>query len=216
MKTIIVSLAIIFCGLNSCSYKQPETVIKKDSVEEMSIKKDTAVTVKKEILTRNGNHFIIIESKPSNSVSNYMITGRGFLNSSDTIKFPFKNPMSATLLTDLDKNGLEELYIITKAAGNPSFVDLIAVAVNPDNSFNEIKVEQIRASDVNKDEIFYGYMGFDSIYISGNKIVREFPVYKSSNTDEEKNKEIKKVFYQLKIYDKFNELVISDSESVNK
>lgn len=216
MKIILISLVVIMSGFVSCSNKQPETVIKKDSIEKMTIKNDTAVTVRKEITTGNGNQLIIIESKPSISVSNYMITGTGFKNSFDTINFPFKNPMSATLLADLDKNGFDELYIITKASGSQTFVDMFAVATNPDNSFNEIKIEQISTEDVNKNGKFYGYMGFDSIYISDNKIIREFPVYKSSNFESDETKEMRRVFYQLKPYDKFNELVISDFENVNK
>jgi len=216
MKIILISIVVIIVGFISCSDKQQETVIKNDSVEKMTIKNDTAVTVRKEITTENGNQFIIIESKPSISVSNYMIAGKGFKNSADTLKFPLKNPMSAALLADLDKNGFEELYIITKSAGSQTFVDMFAIASNPDSSFNEIKIEQINAEDVNdKNGKFHGYMGFDSIYISDNRIIREFPVFQSSDLSEE-TREMRRIFYQLKPYDKFNELVISGLEKVNK
>lgn len=183
MKKLLVSIFMFSFLIMSCKDKQSETVVKKDSTEKMTVKRDTAVTVKKEITTGTGKKLVIIESKPSFSISDYMITGSGFENSNDTIKYSLKNPMSTALLADLDKNGFDEVYIITKSAAAGYLEDILAVASINDKTFREVNVQQFTAKDAEKNGKFSGYLGHDSIYISDKKIIREFPVYESSNAN---------------------------------
>lgn len=180
MKKIFLSILFTAVLSISCSQKKPETIVSKDSVEIMTVKKDTAITVKKEFTTRSGRKLVIIETKPSISISNYSIYGIGF-KTSDTIKYNLKNPMTTAYLTDLDKNGFEELYIVTKAAGPGFFLDLLGVASYEDSTFREILIPEITDEEIQKNRKFSGYLGNDSIYIMDNKIVRLFPVYESSD-----------------------------------
>ncbi|MBK8549913.1 MAG: hypothetical protein IPL53_02190 [Ignavibacteria bacterium] len=214
MKILFIKLLLPALLLfSSCGEKkQPETVVKKDSTENMTIKNDTAVTVKKEMKTTTGKIFTIIETKPSYSVSNFIVTGAGFANSSDTIKFQNENPMTTAMLSDLDKNGFEELYILTKAAGSGSYMDIMAIASFNDKSFGEITVQEIADKDVEKGGMFEGYMGHDSIYISDNKLVREFPVYKSSDANSNPTGGRRKIFYTLKPGEASYQLVITGKE----
>jgi PBP1b-binding outer membrane lipoprotein LpoB len=215
MKKLII--AIFFSGMiiAGCSERKPETVVKKDSTEKMTIKKDTSVTVKKEMKTKTGKEFVIIETKPSYSISDYTITGVGFTNTNDTIRYSLKNPMTTAMLADLDNNGFEELYILTKATGSGSFADILGVASNNDKSFGEINVQEITDKDDEKGEMFSGYMGHDSVYISGNKLIREFPVYKSSGeTNVNPTGGRRKIIYTLKPGETSYQLVISGKEDM--
>jgi len=214
MKKLFAPLLLATSLVISCSDRKPETVVKKDSVEKMTVKKDTAVTIKKELTTKTGKMFVIIETKPTISVSDYMITGNGFKNSKDTIKYPLNNPMSTALLADLDKNGFDEVYIITKATGSGSFEDVLAIASYNDSTFGEIDVQKMTAEDVEKNEKFAGYMGHDSIYITDNKLVREFPVYKTSDANSSPTGGRRKILYALKPGKASYELVITDVESL--
>lgn len=211
MKKLFITLLLpVLLLLSSCGEKkQPETVVKKDSTEKMTIKNDTAVTVKKEMKTTTGKVFTIIETKPSYSVSNYMVTGAGFSNSADTIKFQNKNPMVTAMLADLDKNGFEELYILTKSTGSGSFMDIMGIASFNDKSFGEITVQEITDKDVEKGGMFAGYMGHDSIYIADNNLVREFPVYKTSDANSDPTGGRRKIFYTLKPGEASYQLVIT-------
>ena len=87
MIKIIILFFVLSLALISCGEKKPEIVVKKDSVE-MIVKEDTTLIVYKEHETRSGKKFIIVESKPTESVSNYYVTGSGFSNSNDTLAFP--------------------------------------------------------------------------------------------------------------------------------
>lgn len=197
MKNLLITTLMICLIFVSCNEKKPETLIKKDSAESMTIKTDTAETIKKELKTATGKVFTIIETKPAYSLSNYMITGEGFENSNDTLKFVNKNPMTATLLSDLNGDGFEELYIITKATGDERFLDILAFTSRKDNTFNEIFVEPIISEDVREGNMFDGYMGHDSIYIDGINLIREFPVYETSTYEEDKNQMRRKIIYSL-------------------
>lgn len=214
MRKTLIALFLTITVISSCSDKKPETVVKKDSTEKVTIKKDTSVTVKKEITTKTGKQFVIIESKPASSVSDYMVTGTGFENSNDTIKFSMKNPMATTFLADLDKNGFEEVYIITQATGSGSFEDIIGIASYDDKTFGEINVPDISAEDFEKNGKFAGYLGHDSIYISDTNLIREFPVYKSNDQNSDPTGGRRKVIYALKPGKASYELVITDVESL--
>jgi len=214
MKKLFISFFLIIISIISCSDKKPETVVKKDSTEKMTVKKDTSFTIRKEITTKTGKKFVIIETKPTNSVSDYMIAGGGFENSQDTIRYSLKNPMSTAMLADLDKNGFDEVYIITKATGSGSFEDILAVTSFEDKTFGEINVQEITAEDMEKDGKFAGYMGHDSIYITDNRLVREFPVYKTSDVNSAPTGGRRKIIYSLKPGKASYEFVITDVENI--
>ncbi|MEO8446703.1 MAG: hypothetical protein ABI528_04365 [bacterium] len=178
-KLSVILLLILF--ISSCSKDKPETVIKDNSKEKMTIKKDTTVTIKKELITKNGKTFTIIESKPTISVSNYFITGTGFKNSSDTITFSLLDPMANAVLADLDNNGFEEMYIITKSTGDEAFVNVMGVVSDMDERIAEIKVQQDSTEIFNKGDNFNGYLGRDSVFFDRSHLYKIYPVFKSSD-----------------------------------
>lgn len=217
MKTIITILLLASPLLiSSCVEKKPETVVKKDSSQTMTVKKDTSLVVKKEMKTNTGKVFTIYETKPSYSISNFFVSGQGFENYSDTIKFQNENPMVNALVTDLDKDGFDELYILTKATGSGSFMDIIGIASNKDKSYGEINVQEITAEDIEKNEKFAGYQGHDSVYISDNVLVREFPVYKAGDSNADPTGGRRKITYALKPGEASYQLVITGEEAVIK
>jgi len=205
----VFSLIFISCG----EEKKPEILVKKDSVE-MIVKEDTTLIVYKEHETKTGKKFIIIESKPTESVSNYYVTGSGFNNFKDTLSFPLKNPMHNSLIADIDGDGFEELYIITKSTGSESFLNIFGAASNGDTALAEIKAFDTSTEEYQKDENLAGYLGNDSIYFSGKNIIREFPVYKSSDLAEDNTKGKKRITYKLKKGDEFYELEISEVKDI--
>jgi len=212
MKQLIITILLMSIFIFSCKEKKPETVIKKDSTENMTIKKDSSFIIKKEMKTKTGKVFTVFENKPSYSISNYSVSGSGFENSKDTLQFQNKNPMVNALMADLDKNGYEEMYILTKSTGSGSFMDLLGVASDSDKTFSEINIPDISEKDIEKNEKFSGYMGHDSVYISDNKLIREFPVYKNSSTNIPAER--RKIIYMLKPEGRLYKLVITGAENI--
>lgn len=213
MIKIIILFFVFSLALISCGEKKPEIVVKKDSVE-MIVKEDTTLIVYKEHETRSGKKFIIVESKPTESVSNYYVTGSGFNNSNDTLAFPLKNPLHNSLLADIDNDGFQELYIITKSTGSESFLNIFGIASEGDTSLVEIKAHQTTSEEFQNNENMAGYLGNDSIYFTGKNIIREFPVYKSSDLAADNTKGKRRITYVLKKGDEFYELDISDVKDI--
>lgn len=213
MNRKLILLMLLFLNI-FCGKQTPEFVVKKDSVELMKMKKDTAVTVTKEFTMGKGKKFVIVETKPAISVSNYTISGVGFRNSEDTIKYPLKDPMSTVFKADLDKNGYNEIYIITKASGPGYFLDILGVTSMEDNTFSEIIINKITEEDTKRDNMFSGYMGNDTIYLTDERIIREFPVYKSSDYNNLPKGGRRKIIYLLTPSDKKYELVIAGVENI--
>ncbi|MDQ3019560.1 MAG: hypothetical protein M3R36_03175 [Bacteroidota bacterium] len=214
MKKLFIPVLLTGLLISACNEKKPETTIKKDSTEKMTIKKDTTLQIKKEMKTKSGKIFTINESKPAFTVSDYMISGTGFMNSSDTIKYSQKDPMTTAMLADLDKNGFEELYIITKTGDTEYFMNVIGVASPDDQSLKEIKIQEIAAADMENTGKFSGYKGMDSVYISGSNIIREFPVYKGGDSMSNPTGGKRKIIYTLKPAGDSYQLVITGSEDM--
>ncbi|MDZ4713689.1 MAG: hypothetical protein SGI89_15385 [bacterium] len=181
MKKLSAVILLLILFISGCNKDRPETVVKDNSKEKMTIKKDTTITVRKELITKNGKTFTIIESKPTITVSNYFVTGTGFKNSSDTITFSLLDPMLNALLADLDNNGFEELYIITKSTGDEAFVNVMGVVSDMDERIAEIKIQQDSSMIMNKGDEFNGYLGMDSVYFDRSHLYKEYPVFKSSD-----------------------------------
>lgn len=205
MKVLIISLCII---VSACSEKKPETKIteKKDTTKTQTIKKDTVVNKPSETneaslksyKTKTGKTFNVTEKKESASVSSYNISGTGFGNFSDTIKVTKKDPMVNAFTADLNNDGFEELYIITRSTGSGSNGGIIGVASNGDKNYNLINVQELKDKQLAQAGKFSGYMGHDSIYVSGGVLTREFPVYQQTDAMNNPTGGKRMVMYALK------------------
>jgi len=143
----------------------------------------------KEVKTSSGKTVVVSESHPKGqSLSDISVS---FLNDSTTkLSLTDKDPVGEILTGDLDKNGFDEVYIITITAGSGSYGTVHGFASNNDKSFSMIYFPETSENDL-KDGPMKGYAGHDVFKIEGQKLTRTFAV----STDK---KETKTVAYQLK------------------
>ncbi|MEO6694511.1 MAG: hypothetical protein ABIY50_12215 [Ignavibacteria bacterium] len=219
MKILILLLCFI---LTSCSEKKPEVRIteKKDSVKKQVSNKDTASieikTISKSLKTATGKNFKIDERKKSSSVSDYLISGIGFGTFSDTLKIENKDPLKNIFNADLDKDGFEEVYIITQATGSGSYENIIGVASDKDKSYRLINIQEIRDKDLQNTGQFSGYMGRDSIYVSDGVLTREFPVYLKTDAMSDPSGGKRLILYALKSSGNAYEMIVVNSIYMKK
>ncbi len=91
-----------------------------------------------EMKSKTGKVYKITEYISEDSVSHdYTIRGIGFKNSNDSIEITKQFPIFNTLFADLDSNGFEELYLITKT-GKSGFIKILGIASYNDSVFKEI------------------------------------------------------------------------------
>ena len=179
MKTIVSLLVYIslFC---SCQEKKTSNeIIPAENINQPFINKesDESKSIVKEILTATGKSFKVEQWKHSASLSRLTITTKGFTNTQEVFEIKDTDPLSRIFTLDLDKNGFEELYIITKSTGSGSYERIMGFASNNDRSVTPVYVPKMTEKDLESEGDFTGYMGHDSIYVANKQLYRKFPVY---------------------------------------
>jgi len=128
-----------------------------------------------EYVTRSGKSLHIEETHPQGqSLSDIHLNSSGFDHNLSEA-FEDRDPIKSVYIGDLDDNGFDEFYIITVSSGSGSYGSIIALASNRDKSLSMIHFPTVRSGD----ERFAGYMGHDNFHISGNKLIRSFPIFLS-------------------------------------
>ena len=148
--------------------------------------------------TKTGKTFIVSEEKTSASISNISVITEGFTEVNDTIYLEESDPISKVSTTDLNKDGFDEIFIITESAGSGSYATIYGFSSNRDKSVSSIIIPEISQSDLAEGAVFNGYMGHDSIYVSKNKLFRKFPIYKEGDENCCPSGGVKKIQYVLK------------------
>lgn len=152
-----------------------------------------ADSIVREHLTRSGRSIVIQESHPvGQSLSEISIESKGFEHDFSEV-FSDQDPISSVLVADLDGNGFDEFYIVTVSSGSGSYGAVLGLASNKDKSLSTIQFPEIREGD----EVFAGYMGHDTFTISDGTLLRSFPLYRPSDTNEGPTGGTRKVRYGL-------------------
>jgi hypothetical protein len=155
---------------------------------------DSAWTLK----TATGKSILIRESHPDGlSLSRIEIVAADFRDNNSFV-LDSCDPLLRTELTDLDNDGFNELFLITKSAGSGSSGTIYGFGSENDNRF--VKIGMMAASEKEYQEggELEGYMGHDKYYFEKGFLIREFPVYKNSDSNAIPTGGTKKVFYQYK------------------
>jgi len=191
---IAVAMSVSMVGLISCSdtksdsYKDPKTYH-----------------------TKTGKTIIISETHPAGqSLSTIEISTKGFEHNYPEV-YEDRDPISDVFVADLDGNGFDEIYIITRSAGSGSYGTVLGFASNKDKSLSMINFPQIQENDEN----FKGYMGHDTFKIEDRKLVRIFPIYNEGDTNQHPTGGTRKLVYGLYPGEAMWQLKVDKSETLN-
>ena len=113
------------------------------------------------------------KEKLSESISRITIQGSGFPNSHEIFTLKDVDPMEIGLQGDLDGDGFEEIFLITRSVGSGSHITIYGFISYDDKSYGPVYIPKHSENDPN----FSGYMGHDRVSIVDNQFIREFPVY---------------------------------------
>lgn len=182
---LILPLFILFFLFIAC--KQEKTTPESDQVtteKEMSADPGNSDDIQKSIFTTStGKSIELITHKKSNSLNDLKIIPLDFENTKDTFSISDSDPLQDVWIKDLDKNGYDEIYLITFSSGSGSYGTIYGYASNQDLSMTPVYVPEISENDLLPEGDYYGYMGHDSIYVANNKIYRKYPIYKEGDAN---------------------------------
>lgn len=183
MKKKYLALLVFFL-IFSCQEKKSN---KDNGIEQIEPSPDLEEAVKQpesELLkTSTGKSILVITDKKNSSLNDITIIPLDFPNYQDSLSIQNTDPLHQNVLSDLDGNGYDELYLITQATGSGSYGSIFGFASNSDLSLSPIYIPEITEDDVQVDGNFYGYMGHDSIYFENKKLYRKYPVYKEGDAN---------------------------------
>jgi len=152
----------------------PDTLVKNDTASINTSVKD------REFTTSTGKKIVVRESHPRGmSMSDVAVFFKD--DSSTALSLTDKDPVNDVVLADLDKNGFDEVYVITSAAGSGSYAGVHGFYSNKDLSFSFVNMPEIAEKDLAPGGAYEGYEGHDVLKIEGNKLTRTFPVKNEKN-----------------------------------
>jgi hypothetical protein len=197
MKIYILFMIILSLVITACRDKKAEKSGNLKNI--IRAASNDGQTVASWVL-RTGKTILINESHPDGfSISRVEMIPADFKDNR-TILMNRTDPVLRAELTDLDKNGFDEVFIFTQSAGSGSAGVIFGYASDNDESL--VKIEIPPDSDIENQQsgITDGYMGHDKYYFENGMVVREFPVYKNSDSNNNPSGGIRRVYYTYKNY----------------
>jgi hypothetical protein len=150
--------------------------------------------------TATGKSIVIKESHPDGlSLSRIEIVPSDFTEN-NTFVVDSSDPLYRTELTDLDRDGYNELFLFTKSAGSGSSGTIYGFESENDDRLVEIRIMATSEKEYEEGGELEGYMGHDTYYFEKQFLIREFPVYKNSDSNVTPSGGTKKVYYSYKNY----------------
>lgn len=184
--TVIILIFILHV---SCDYGKTKGQKDKGKASNLEVR---------ELKTRSGKVFFVqMDYSMGASICNVQVVTRGFSVTNTEHKIGEIDPVKDIFLADLDNNGFEEIYIVTKSAGSGSYSTIYGIASNTDKSTSVIYVRQISELGVHKTQMFEGFMGHNTFTIETGKLVTIFPVYKKEDSNAKPSGGIRKIKYEL-------------------
>ena len=96
-------------------------------------------------------------------------------------------------VADLDDDGLPEVYVFVRSGGSGASGSLAAFGVRQRQSLAEVYLLPI-SEDV---DASMGYMGHDTFAIRGNRLVRQFPLYRPGDRNAQPTGGSRQIHYGL-------------------
>ena len=155
---------------------------------------------------KSDKRFIVIEKGRSASVSRITVQGMGFPESEEIFSLRDADPIETGLIDDLDGDGFEELYLVTRSAGSGSYATVYGFASIGDRSYNRISIPEVDTDDPN----YAGYQGHERIIIRGKRLVRHFPVYREGDPNSHPSGGSRMINYVLEVKEDGPHLVVKE------
>jgi len=160
---------------------------------------------KKTYTTHSGKTINVEDTHPVGmSLSTAIITPVGFEGDKPIILTDI-DPLKNVLISDLDKDGFDEIYLITQSAGSGSYGHVYGYASQGDKSLMEINTENANSFD-RKPDLFSGYRGHETYMVKEGSLVITFPVYNDKDSNAEPTGGTKEIHYSLVNGDKGSQL----------
>jgi len=189
---ILIVLFFVFIKFRVPNLKKPTGEVHQNEVG----KPGQTLSGIKTYTTRSGKTITVEDTHPVGmSLSTVIITSVGF-EIDKPITLTDIDPLQNVLLSDLDGDGFDEIYLIAQSAGSGSYGQVFGFASKCDKSLIGINTENLNSADRDTD-LFSGYMGHETYNIKEGDLVITFPVYNENDSNAEPTGGTKEIHYSL-------------------
>lgn len=143
-------------------------------------------------LSLQGIGFRVVSANQG-SINRVVITPTGLSGDSAPVSREVDGTVTGAEVADLNGDGSPELYVYVRSAGSGSYGSVVAYGVSQRRSLGEVYLLPI-SEDVDASK---GYMGHDRFAVSGDRLVRYFPLYRPGDRNAEPTGGSRQVRYRL-------------------
>ncbi len=174
MKINALAFALVGLVLTACENTPKTSETTNPPSDSATVKTDSLPMPRVwEVKTNTGKVVVITETHPKGaSLSDLAVQFQGDTNA---MRFTDVDPISTTVTGDLDKNGFDEIYMISTSVGTGTYGNILGVSSNRDKSLSMIFVPEMNEDDKKPGKLFDGYEGHDEYAIENGVIIRRFP-----------------------------------------
>lgn len=185
------------------------SVINSTSASAGSSATSVGLTTKEAILLNKKLSFknILFDVTVSDKIASQLITIKpiGISKQLDPIIVEVASVVTNTETSDLNKDGLPEILVYTKA-GNAEYGSVVGYTVNIDETMSPIEFPELFTNPNAK----AGYLGHDEFSIVNNVLTRKFPLYNPDDANSKAERKDRVITYKLVNGKKFKKLVINN------
>ena len=143
-------------------------------------------------LAMKGIGFRVVSANTA-SGNRVVVTPSGLSGGNAPVSREVDGLVTGAEVADLDGDGLPEVYVFVRSVGSGSYGSLAAFGVRQRQSLADIDLLPI-SEDVDASR---GYMGHDSFVIRGNRLVRQFPLYRPGDRNAQPTGGSRQIHYGL-------------------
>jgi hypothetical protein len=125
-----------------------------NNTDESHSVKEAKFTSPFDVKTSTGKSYHISLDRIGSSIMDISVSPQGFKNTNEVFQLKDSDPLDQVFVEDLDNNGFDELYLITRSAGSGSYATIFGWASNQDLSVTPIYIRQIEEKDLKQNGLF--------------------------------------------------------------
>ena len=150
MKSVTKILFLVLIMISACQHSQKQA--------NENIKSEETNITSTEYKTKSGKKFIVhIDHSAGASICEVQIETTEFTAVNTMHKLGTIDPVIDVFITDLDKNGFEEIYLVTQSAGSGSYSNIYGIVSNNDRSATPVYVSVVSEKQMEKGGLFEGF-----------------------------------------------------------
>ena len=190
MKSLLLLLTVILFAFGCAESAEedndsnPQTVTEEASGQGGDDNTRKGELMHKVLQTASGTAFTLVEKpKAGASLSTVMVLTDNFTEINNVFRLGTIDPVEDFFLADVDDNGFEEVYVVTRSAGSGSYSNIYGFSSNQTKSASQIYIPEPTEADLAQGGLFEGFRGHNKFAMKAGKLTNTFPRYRKGDSN---------------------------------